>query len=554
MTAVRLAQTTSICCTILASVSPAVALTQVYSGAGNIQEVFVGTESETYLRYLDLSDSLSNSSWLIRPLSEGQVVNASHNLGAHPWQVRLAGWKAAPARAEAGLLSPNASIRFNSRFPYGSNDGAIWAGRGVTLAAQLGAYAHVGPLTVKLLPIVFRSANNPFPLAPSPLPCGCGEPLYSTVVDRPQRFGSQPYHRLDPGQSSVRLDAFALSAGFGTENEAWGPSAEFPFILGNNAPGFAHLFFGTQRPLPIFIGRTHLRVIYGRLDQSDYSPVSGPKFYASRIETGRVRFASGAIATFQPRGFDGLEIGVSRFIHSIWPRSGIPSSYFRKPLQSFLKAHLAGIDQQIAGTDNQLASAFARWVFPKSGIEIYGEYGREDHNYDLRDLVQEPDHQRAYSVGLAKTMRRTSAQFDALRIEVINFQLPSLAATSRGEGGIYTHSPIRQGHTNRGQLLGADVGVGAAAASAVRCDHYSSGGRWSIFWRSDVRQETSDPTLTEGAVPQRSDVLHAFGYERLAFRRHFDVTTSFTLMRDLSRNFGDSYFNANAAIAITLPR
>jgi hypothetical protein len=49
-------------------------------------------------------------------------------------------------------------------------------------------------------------------------------------------------------------------------------------------------------------------------------------------------------------------------------------------------------------------------------------------------------------------------------------------------------------------------------------------------------------------------VLHAFGFERLKFTRRFDITTSLTLMRDLSRDFNNSRFNANAAFAITLPR
>jgi hypothetical protein len=185
---------------------------------------------------------------------------------------------------------------------------------------------------------------------------------------------------------------------------------------------------------------------------------------------------------------------------------------------------------------------------------VYGEYGRDDNSYDLRDFFQEPDHARAYSLGLAKTLGKSSSQFNVLRVELINFLLPPLATTGRGEGSIYTHSPIRQGHTNRGQLLGADVGVGGAAGSTVRWDHYSSGGRWAVFWRRDVRQETSDPTLKFPGIPQISDVLHAFGFERLKFTRRFDVTTSLTLMRDFSRGLSNSRFNANAATAITLPR
>jgi hypothetical protein len=329
---------------------------------------------------------------------------------------------------------------------------------------------------------------------------------------------------------------------------------EYPFVLGNNAAGFPHVFFGSSNPFSIYIGKAHLQVIYGRLDQSNVSPVTGSKFYASRIESGRVRFASGLVATFQPRGFDGLEIGGARFIHSIWPRQGIPRSYLKKPLQAFLKANLQGIDQQAAGLDNQLASFFARWAFRESGFEVYTEYGRDDNSYDLRDFVQEPDHARTYSIGMAKVFGKRATRFDVLRAELMNYQLSPLATTGRGEGEIFLHGPLRQGHTNRGQPLGADVGAGAAAASTVRWDHYSGAGRWALFWRRNLRRETADPTLTAPDKPQRSDVLHAFGFERLTFTRHLDITTSLTFMRELSRNLGESQSNLNAAVAITLPR
>jgi hypothetical protein len=283
--------------------------------------------------------------------------------------------------------------------------------------------------------------------------------------------------------------------------------------------------------------------------------VTGSKFYFSREEAGRVRFASGLIASFQPRGIDGLEIGGARFTHSVWPRTGLPPSYFKKPFEAFLKSHLGGdFEQQLGSTDNELAAAFGRWAFRGTGLEVYGEYGREDHSYDLRDLVQEPDHQRVYSLGLAKTFGNAANDFSVLRLEIMNFELPPLATTLRGEGSIDTHSHIQQGHTNRGQALGADIGAGAAAASTFRWDRYSSGGRWGIFWHRNLRQETADPALTRATTPQVSDVMQALGFERLKFTPRFDITTSLTLMREFDRNFDHSQSNINAAVSITRPR
>jgi hypothetical protein len=530
------------------------AAAQVYTGSGSIHEVFVGTENENYLRYIDLIDTASSQSWTIRPLSPPQVTELFRIVPGTAWATRLARSAATSDPITAGFLSSNVSSRANTAYPYGSNDAAIWTGRGLTLSAQAGAFAQMGPVSISLAPIVFRTSNAAFP---SPLPtlaCSCGDPLYGPYVDRPQRFGKDAYGRLDPGQSSIRVDLLHLNAGVSTANEGWGPSVEYPFLLGNNAPGFPHVFFGTAAPLPVFVGALHLRVIYGRLDQSNYSPIGGSKYYFSRLEPGRLRFASGLIMAFQPRGFAGLEIGGARFVHSIWPRSGIPASYFKKPLQAFLKINLPGIDRTIAGTDNQLASLFARWAFRQSGLEVYGEYGREDNSYDLRDFMQEPDHQRAYSLGLAKILNQSPSSFSALRIELMNFQLPSLATTTRGEGSIYIHGTLRQGHTNRGQLLGADAGVGAAGASTVRWDHYTSAGRWAVFWRRNLRKEESDPSLEFPNGEQISDVLHAFGYERVKFTRRFDVTTAVTFMRDLSRDFSNSRSNLYLVLSLTLPR
>ena len=273
----------------------------------------------------------------------------------------------------------------------------------------------------------------------------------------------------------------------------------YPYILGGNAPGFPHAFLGTSAPLPIWIGRVHGRVIWGELEQSAYSPVTGTSYYSSLLETGTKRFASGAVGIFQPRGIDGLEIGVARFFHSLWPKEGIPRSYFSKPFEAIFKVSLPstppgfGANTDPGIEDNQLASAFARWVFPKSGFEAYGEYGREDHNWNRRDFIQEPDHSRTYGLGIRKIVSVDSSHLTAFRAEMINYELPTLAR-NRGEGGIYIHGLLRQGHTNRGQLLGSDAGVGSGGGSLIAWDRYDRRGANSIVGRARFASKTEDST------------------------------------------------------------
>jgi len=403
-----------------AIVCPSVTYAQDTSVREGPRHVMVGSDDENYLRYLQDAGVAEEYPWSLREFSQKELAILAVARGSHPWSGRGVYKDYRPSIFSFEFLPLSVVFRYNTAFPYGSNDGAVWAGRGLTSAIDLGFAFRAGPLSVTFNPIAFRSENQSFQLQASgeagtnPL----ADPLFPNAIDRPQRFGTGPYSRVDPGESTVRLDLFGLAAGISTANMGWGPMEIYPYIIGANAAGFPHAFVGTSTPLPIWIGKIHGRLYWGRLDQSDFSPVSGTSYYSSELESGTKRFMSGAVAIFQPRGVSGLELGAARFFHSVWPRSGIPRSYFTKPFQALLKNSLSGSGGFVGGTDagvgdNQLASAFARWVFPGSGFELYGEYGREDHSANLRDFIQEPDHSRTYGVGFRKVFSGDSTHLSA---------------------------------------------------------------------------------------------------------------------------------------------
>jgi hypothetical protein len=303
--------------------------------------------------------------------------------------------------------------------------------------------------------------------------------VYPVNVDRPQRFGERAYALVDPGQSTIRLDVLGVALGASTANQWWGPMTEFPYLLGNNAAGFPHAFFGSSRPVNVGLGWVHARVVYGELAQSSYTNVTGPR---------RRRFASGIVGVFSPRGLSGLELGGGRFFHNPWPADGITSRHFRQPLEGLLEPQF---DPDF-GVENQLASVFGRWVLPRGGFEVYAEYGREDHSRDITGLLQEPDHAATYGLGMQKVwIAATGGGMTVLRGELVNFEVPVLARLLRGAGfGTYVHTRIPQGHTHRGQLLGAGFAVGSGAGATVRLDRYTQRGRTSVEWSRLVRQET----------------------------------------------------------------
>lgn len=514
--------------------------------------LIVGSDEENYLRYLQSAGRSPEYPWSVRGFGAAELSRMAVSPDSQPWSSRM---DAVPGnRFSVRVLPITTRIRFNSAFPYGSNDRSIWAGRGFTYSAEGGISASAGPISAVVHPMAFRAENRAFELLPNG---ESGRQIFadaqaSTAVDLPQRFGSDPYGRVDLGQSTIRVDLFGLVAGASTANMAWGPMGTYQLILGDNGPGFPHAFAGTSRPLNVGIGRLQVRSFWGRLEQSAYSPVEGSQFYYSQIESGTRRFATGLIGVFQPRGIPGLELGGGRFFHMIWPRAGLPRSYLTAAFGAIVKAEvpeLAGLTDDRGGTSNQLASVFARWVHRNSGFEMYGEYGHDDHNWDLRDLVQEPDHSRMYALGFRKVLSVDSAGLSGLRAELVNYQLPTLGR-NRPEGSIYIHDLLRQGHTVMGQPLGADAGVGTGAGWLVAWDKFDRHGNATVNLRRTVRREMGTFFVDGIARPNSSAVQYAFGVERTRSRARVELTTGASLVREFSRNFSNDAWNLNLLLGV----
>ncbi len=115
---------------------------------------------------------------------------------------------------------------------------------------------------------------------------------------------------------------------------------------------------------------------------------------------------------------------------------------------------------------------------------------------------------------------------------------------------MYSHGLIRQGHTQRGQLLGADVGVGAGAGSTVAVDRYTPNGRVTISWVRNLRQERGEYDSTSVEIPRSMDVAHSLGAEMMRTVGRFDVTTGLTFVRNFNRVFVADASNVNATLGV----
>jgi hypothetical protein len=500
-------------------------------------EVFVGSEVESYLRVLQVAGRGGRYPWAIRGFSPREVGRLAPADSAHAWAGRYS--FALDSARGARWVRPQVQAIANSTMPYGANDGPIWAGRGLTLAADGGVAFERGAFSLTLDPMVFVAQNAAFDLEDTGAdgPLRYADPVTPLGIDLPQRFGDGAYARVDPGQSTLRVDAGIVAAGVSTANQHWGPAADLPLILGHNAGGFVHAFAGSARPVNVGIGRLHGRVVWGRLDQSAYTVNVEPR-----------RFMSGAVAVFTPRGIPTLEVGATRFFNTSWPADGLDASNFLKPLEGFLKNNLGGGEVDGGDLDNQLASVFFRWYHPRSGVEAYGEYAREDHNADLRDLLLEPDHNSGYTLGARRVWARADGSLVSLRGELMNARISHLALV-RPQVPFYTHFAARQGHTQRGQLLGASSGY-AGAGSVVALDRYSRRGRASVTYQRTVRDRGA-PFAPPAGSP-RPEVTQGLGVEMLRFMGRWDVTGGVTAAYRLDQAAGGDAFNLNTVLRVRL--
>lgn len=402
-----------------------------------LQDVAAGSPAERTLRALELLGS--------RPLSV-----QSDRFSAGRESLLAAASRGTPiARETPAPIAwdrPTLRIWVNSARSRQDRDGPVWQGRGVTAAANAGVIGSWRWLDVVVRPMAFVSQNAPFTPSPSaPVDGAFRHPAWGGFIDLPYRMGPRAYAMWDPGESHVRFGNRIVAVGLSTATERWGPADRFPLLMGTEGGGFPRAFVSGNE-LPIGVGRLQARWMFGMLETSSYSGLNP----AERSAVG-----SGLAVSFVPRWLNSLEIGGGRFFHVRRHARSVPWESATWPFSGVLKKSTAA---DRSGSANQLASVFARLVPMGAGVELYGEFLREDHNVDLRDLLGEPDHIGAYTIGVKRSWR-AGPDVLALTIERANGRISHLERV-RDQGPTQLHGILLEGHTHRGQPLGNSAVIG----------------------------------------------------------------------------------------------
>lgn len=503
-------------------------------GTARAQRLAVGDPLEDYLRVLQVAGRATPGSFTIRPLSLDRALASLAADSANPWSGRIASPAPSASLGAARLVLTDPFLRLfeNTAYPSGQNDGAVWQGRGLTAALDAGGALRWGPLTIELRPTLIYTQNQAFPLAQVVTP---GRTIYAnpwhprgsqtSSIDLPQRFGPDAFWTLDPGQSSIRLDVAGFEAGFGTENLWWGPGVQNAIMMSDNAPGFPHAWLATARPRDIGIGKLEAQWVWGRLQQTKWS---------DSVPTDTARFFTGAVFTLEPKLLPGLFLGASRLFYEDVPPSGLVARDYFLIFDGVLKKEFVSATNP-HGDDarDQILSVFARWVLPASGFEAYAEWARNDHSWDLRDFILEPEHSQAYTLGFQKVLPASGGRLVRLGGELTHLER-DITQLQRATPPYYVHYLVRAGYTERGQVIGAGVGPGGNA-QRLTGDLFTTWGRIGGF----VGRQVHDNDAFYAVSPDfdRHWVELLGGVSALVFRGGVDVGGTLTVSRHLNRYY-----------------
>jgi hypothetical protein len=361
----------------------------------------------------------------------------------------LEAWRASPVFVSDALVAPfaRAALHSNSDYPRERNNGVLWNGVGTNLVLAAGAHARWRFLTAALLPVFVHQENAPFEVAPSRF---AGRSEFANPdhfgIDWPKRHGGSAFGGFDLGQSFLAAGWGPLEAAISNENLWIGPGQLQSLLLTNTAPGFPHLRLGTRRPLDLWIAKGEVDAFWGEVEESE--------FFDGNPEND-AHLLAGTVVTLEPRGLTGLYLGLARLYHDTEPLGGHDLGFYLG-----LLGESPFWDQGGNRRGNAIGVLFARWVLPESGFETYMEWGREDTPGNLENLLRVPDDTHAWLVGFQKTF--TSAErLTRVYGEVVTLGQPAPVRGGRGFYSFYTHGTVPQGHTHRGQLLGAWIGPGS---------------------------------------------------------------------------------------------
>ena len=402
---------------------------------------------QDFLRINQLKGEIdSNISLNLKPVSFNVLSNQSESLGISFTSKNVFNGS---DQLIFKVLPFTIDQQYNSSNSYGWNDGLMIPAKGYQQYISAGFFLKAGPLTIQAQP-EFVYAENPDYLSGNDRTASDRYLNFISLngygADLPTHYERENFSTLALGQSSVRLNLGPVSLGLSNENLWWGPGRRTALLMSNNARGFRHVTLNTIRPIITPVGSLEGQIIGGRLENSG-SPIDLTK-------NQDWRYLSGMVFNYQPKWIPGLSLGLTR-VFQIYNTDIKGFNDYIPLFQPFEKKRT----EEDSKRRDQLTSVFAKFIFREANAEIYTEFARNDHSFNLRDFIQEPQHSRAYLFGFQKLVSLPTDQDKLLfSAEIIHLSQP-INRILRNAGTWYVHE-INQGYTNFGEIIGAGTGPG----------------------------------------------------------------------------------------------
>lgn len=446
------------------------------------QEALKSTEEE-YYDFLSLTGAAERPTLNYRTLSDSEWQVTDEN---HLWKDNNLGTKRTlyesdsteTNRFTAGidrsvklkLYGPEWFNSYNTKVPYGQNDGALWQGKGYNTSLTAGARLEAFGFEATFKPQVSWSQNREFDYMP-----GVYGSEYSYFwkgnIDLVQRYGDSSFWTFDWGDTEIRYSWNNFTVGFGFQSPWLGPAFLNPMLGSNNAGTYPKFDIGLRKIkiyMPYtdwYLGEIEGRAWLGYLTESDYF---------DNDSTNNHRQLTGFSVAYSPSILPGFTIGANKICINYWKDK---SAKYLNPLYSTNGSQTGNrIDE------DQKMSLFTTWRFPQVGFEVYGEFGVDD--YTGKGFAN-PFHTAIYTVGVKKELSffRRFQKFN-IRPEIIfewsNFEMSQDFQLQWNYMGYYSHDSIAQGYTQNGQILGAGSGYfGTSQYIALRT--YFSKGTVTLF-------------------------------------------------------------------------
>jgi hypothetical protein len=471
------------------------------------------TDIDEQIRNLQLLNKIpSDQSLTIRPYYTDTKFNYAKILSLIDSNIQYNGILYQSRGNSISLLPINFNQKLNTDHPYGWNDGAMSYSKGYQMQVGAGIFASFGNLKVQLRPEFVKTASGQY--------------------ETNQSWGlvTNGLSKILPGQSSVRYDLGKVSLSASTQNLWWGPGIVNSMLMSNNAPGFFHYSFSTNRPLKTFLGNFQFQIISAILKQDSSQGFENRNLKKLNLQN-RDRAYNALTFTFQPVIMKNITFGLTRAFQNLAENNiaGFVPKYLPVLGSFFGSAYNDTINR------DQILSFNTRWVFPKNHAEVYFEFGYNDAKDNFRDLMLDMSHASGYIFGFKKLSYLNKMDYLDFGAEVIRMaQTPSYLM--RNAGNFYEHGWMKVGYTHNNQILGAGSGFGNNMQT-VNLSYNRGWNKYGLIFNHIVQNPTQIVTGSIENLGLRTTKWEDFSYGIQSRYRYRNILFSANLEYVNSKNY-----------------